>query len=156
MRLVLALTLTLVSAFGLLAGITVRDFRNISSIQEMECSGDTLRPEISLLSLKTFRVADGTVTAYLNTLKHECITLTEYSSCVIDSGNTRRSRLRFLVHDLQEGESREYGCTANSFRSLEDTRTWTWTVTVRRNSEYDAAVVDVWQLSVSTGNDAAL
>ena len=123
----------------------MRDFRNISSIKEVECSGVTLRPEISLLSLKTFRVANNTVTAYLNTLKNECITLDEYSSCVIDSSSTRRSRLRFLVHDLKEGESREYGCTANSFKSLEDTRTWTWTVTVRRKSEYGAIGVDVFR-----------
>ena len=123
----------------------MRDIRNISSIKEVECSGVTLRPEISLLSLKTFRVANNTVTAYLNTLKNECITLDEYSSCVIDSSSTRRSRLRFLVHDLKEGESREYGCTANSFKSLEDTRTWTWTVTVRRKSEYGAIGVDVFR-----------
>ena len=116
--------------------MTVRNFRNISSIQEVECSGVALGPEISLLSLKTYTLLNSTVTAYLNIMKNECITLNEYSSCVIDSSNTRNSRLRFLVHDLGEGESRSYGCVAVSFKSLEETTTWTWTITVTRPSEY--------------------
>ena len=120
---------------GSLAGMRVSNFRNISSIQEVECSGGALRPEISLLSLKTYTLLNTTVTAYLNIMKNECITLSEYSSCVIDASNTRNSRLRFLVHDLEEGESRGYGCVAVSFKSLEETTTWTWTITVTRHSK---------------------
>ena len=121
---------------GSVPGMRVSDFRNISSIQEVECSGSKLSPEVSLLSLKTYELFNNTATAYLNTMKNECITLSEYSSCLIDASNSRHSRLRFLVHDLSEGESRGYGCVAVTFRSLEETTTWTWTVTVTRHSEY--------------------
>ena len=110
-------------------------FNNIASIQEVECWGGTLKPEVKLLSLKVYRSSDSATLGYLNIMTDECITLSEYSSCVIDASNTRNSRLRFLVHDLQEGESRGYGCVAVSFKSLEETTTWTWTITVTRHSK---------------------
>ena len=120
--------------------MAVRQFKNIPSLLEVECSGGTLQPETSLLSLKTYSLPDHTATGYLNTLKEECLTLQEYSSCVLDPVDTRRSRVRFLVADLQEGEGRRYGCDAISFKSLGDTTTWTWTVDVRRNSELGVGV----------------
>ena len=115
--------------------MSAKIFKGIPSLQEVECWGGRLPSEMKLISLKTYTLPDRTATAYLNTLEEQCITLDQYSSCVLDPVDTRRSRVRFLVADLQEGEGRRYGCDAISFKSLGDTTTWTWTVDVRRNSE---------------------
>ena len=116
--------------------MSVHTFRGFPSLQEVECWAGHLEAEVKLVSLKLYNVADDTLLAYLNTLTTECITFLEYSSCSIDTADTRRSRLRILVADLQEGGSRSYGCKASSFRSTEEARTSTWSIVVRRNSEW--------------------
>ena len=113
----------------------VQTFRGFPSLQEVECWAGHLEAEVKLLSLKLYNVADDTLLAYLNTLTNECMTFLEYSSCDIDTSDTRQSRLRVLVADLKEGESRTYGCKTSSFRSTEEAKTSTWSIVVRRNSE---------------------
>lgn len=112
--------------------MTARIFKKISSIQEVGCWGEPLDPSTDLLSLRLFRVWDNTVLAHLNPLKNECKTFEEFASCFIDSANTRSSRLSILVPDLEENESRQYGCTATSVGSLGHTHTVDWFLTVTR------------------------
>lgn len=115
--------------------MTVRYFKGFRSLQEVECSADYFKAEVKILSIKMFAVPGNKVLAHANPVTNECLTFKEFSSCKIDTGDTRKSRLRVLVSDLEEGESRRYGCTATSFGSLGDTDTSTWYVTVNRKSE---------------------
>jgi hypothetical protein len=89
-------------------------------LQELECSGNTLSADVKLLSLKLVTLPEATLLASLNLYTDTCLTFTEYSSCTNSSDNTHRSRLRLLVHDLSEGDSNEYGCTANTMNSVGD------------------------------------
>lgn len=115
--------------------MTSRDFRGIPSIQEVECWGGHLNPEVKLISLQLFKLPESTVLASLNVITDNCLTFIEYSSCTIHPANTHRSTLRMLVHDLAEGDSREYGCTANTVNQLGNSIYEHWKLALRRNSE---------------------
>ncbi|XP_025101716.1 uncharacterized protein LOC112568586 isoform X5 [Pomacea canaliculata] len=116
-----------------ITGITVRDFRGIPSIQEVECWGGTLQKDMNVFSLKIFTVSDNALLAYVKPSAKECITIKEYSSCFVDFADTRNSRLRTLVPDLDEDEMREYGCNVTSFQAVDDVHKLTWTAIVRMN-----------------------
>ena len=119
----------------LFSGMSVRNFKGFSSLQEVECWAGHLETEVKLVSLKLYTISDNSVLAYLNTVTNECITHGAYSSCFIDIAASRKSRLKVLVADLKEGESRSYGCKASSFRSGEEPKTDTWSISVKRFSE---------------------
>lgn len=113
-----------------------RDFRGISSIQEVECGGWYLDSDVKVFSLTMFKFSDVTIVSHINHFTSECITSVEFSSCIMDSGNTRNSRLKILVTDLAEEESRKYGCNVTSFKFVGETpRTVTWSLDVKRPSE---------------------
>ena len=113
-----------------------RDFKGFPSLKEVECWGGSLEPEVKLLSLQLYSLPERTVLASLNVLTKNCVTFGEYSSCVINSDDTHKSRLRILVYDLVEGEGKEFGCTANSLKSLGNTKTLNWSIRVTRKSEW--------------------
>ena len=115
--------------------MTSRIFKGIPSLQEVECSGGGLKPEVTLLSLQMHRLSDSQTLASLNVFLKTCVTVSSYSSCAIDSGDTHRSRLRVLVDDLAEGESRGYGCTVNTVQSVGNPVTLNWTIHIRRDSK---------------------
>lgn len=115
--------------------MTSRDFRGISSIQEVECSGGYLNSDVKLISLQLFELPDSTVLASLNVYTNNCMTFSDYSSCTIHPADTHKSKLRILVHDLEEGESREYGCTANTVNPLGNVIFRNWKLLVRRHSK---------------------
>ncbi|XP_025101727.1 uncharacterized protein LOC112568586 isoform X15 [Pomacea canaliculata] len=113
-------------------GLSVRNFRNIAELLEVECSGTTLQAEVKLLSLRLFYVENSTVLAHVNPLTNECKTFEEFSSCVIDTADTRNSKVRVLVSEMEEDESRQYGCTATSFGDLGHPYIFDWFITVTR------------------------
>ena len=117
-------------------GMVTRNFKGFPSIQEVECMGRGLKPEVKLLSLRLFRSSDGFVLASLNVFANNCLTYTAYSSCVVNTTDTHKSRARVLVPDLEEGGSREYGCTATVMGSEGVARELNWSVLVFRKSEY--------------------
>ena len=115
--------------------MTSRDFKGIHSLQEVECSGEALRPEVKLLSLQLHRLSDNTALAFLNTYTNNCMTFGDFSSCFIDHKSAHQSRLRILVVDLDEGESREYGCTVNTMDSYGNPKTSKWKLALTRESK---------------------
>lgn len=119
----------------LFTGLFSRDFKGIPSIQEVECWGEGLKPEVKLLSLKLYTIEDSKVQASLNVFANNCLTYTDYSSCFVNTIDTHKSRLRVLVYDLEEGESREYGCRALSLQNTGDESEQTWSILVTRKSE---------------------
>ena len=117
----------------LIAGMTSRSFRGIPSIQEVECWGGTLSANVKLMSLQMYALPESTVLASLNVYTNNCMTFGEFSSCVINPADSHKSKVRLLVHDLDDGESRQYGCTATILNALGNAKTRTWTSPVRRN-----------------------
>lgn len=117
-----------------ISGMSVKDFRGFPSIQEVTCWGGFMEAEVKVLSLKLFRVSDSAVMAYVNHLGNECQSFVDYTSCIVDPVDTRKTKLRVLVADLAEEEKREYGCIVTRLKSL-DTEKLTWTVTVEGKSE---------------------
>ena len=115
--------------------MVTRNFKGFSSIQEVECLGRGLKPEVKLLSLRLFRSSDRFVLASLNVFANNCLTYTDYSSCVVNTTDTHKSRARVLVYDLEEGQSREYRCTATVVESEGVARELNWSVLVFRKSE---------------------
>ena len=116
--------------------MTTKEFKGIPSIQEVECWGAGIKPELKLMSLKLFKNEDRSVLASVNVITNTCLTYTDYSSCFVDTVDTHRSRLRVLVYDLEEGGSREYGCTALALRTTGDASELTWSVLVTHTSKY--------------------
>ena len=100
----------------------------------MECWGNGLKPEVKLLSLRLYRSSDKMVLGSVNVIANNCLTYTDYSSCAVNTADTHKSRLRVLVYDLEEGESRKYECTATVLRSegKADEIVWSTFVTRKR------------------------
>ena len=115
--------------------MTVHDFLGFPSLQEVECSGGSLKAEVDLLSLTLFRTADNTILANLNTFKGTCKTFSEFSSCVLDVGDTRKSSVKTLVADLEEGETTIVGCNVTSFLENGHAPRYSWFVSVHRKSK---------------------
>lgn len=109
----------------------VQTFRGISLIQEVICSGSHLDAEVEVISLKLYRVSDNSVLAFVSHVSNECKTFGEFSSCVVDSTDTRRTKLRVLVPDLAEGEMEQLGCTVlvTRLKSLSNEQ-FTWKLSV--------------------------
>ena len=116
--------------------MTTRDFKGIPSLQEVECVGKYLTPDLQLLSLKLFRISDSSLLASLNVFRNSCVTFGDYASCRVDTADTHKSSLRALVVDMAEGESKAYGCNASTLNSLGYTRTVTWTILVTRRRKF--------------------
>ena len=118
-----------------ISGMTVREFKNISSLIEVECSASSLTAGVKIFSMRLFSVPDNVLHAKANPLNENCFTFLELASCTINKDDTRKSQLKILVSDLKEGERRRYGCSASSFESDGDAVTSTWVIDVTRNSE---------------------
>ena len=102
----------------------------------MECTSDVLNSDIDVFQMTLFAVGDVKFTAYVNPLKRECLTSMSFSSCVIEDNDSRRTKLRTLVLDLKEKESRDYACNVSSSKGPgESIATTTWKITVKSISE---------------------
>ena len=81
--------------------------------------------------------ADSTgILAAANLRKQECSTSKSYVACRIDATDTRKSKLKVLVDDLVEGESRVYGCNVSAFVSGMRAQLYSWSITVYRISKF--------------------
>jgi hypothetical protein len=111
-------------------------FKGFHSLQEVVCTGRSLKPEVKLLGLQLYRLPDEELLASLNVFSSNCVTLGDYSSCIVNPTDTHKSQLRILVADLSEGESRGYKCTANTVDSYGMSKILTWRIVVTRESGY--------------------
>ena len=116
--------------------MSVRHFKGFPSLQEIACTAGNLRTEAKVLSLKMFTLPGNIILASANPVMKECVTFREYSSCSVTGSDTRKSELRVLVSDMDVGEVRRFGCRVNSFDSVGDTISTTWSITVERRREY--------------------
>lgn len=112
------------------AGMTVHDFLSFPSLQEVECSGQTLEREVDFLSLTLFKISDNSLIATVKTTQNTCHTHTEYASCTIDAGNIRQSVARTLVADLHAGQTVVLGCNVTTVYKSGHPRVYTWSIQV--------------------------
>ena len=120
---------------SLFSGLTVRDFLGFPSLKEVECSGGSIKAEVDLLSLTLFKTRDNTILAILNTYKNTCKTFSEFSSCELIVGDSRRSVVRTLVADLEEGETTILGCNVTTFLEIGHAPKYSWSIPVHRISK---------------------
>lgn len=118
------------------SGMTSRDFKGFPSLQEVECTGQGLKSDVKLIALLMYSLPNNDVMASMNVISKDCVTFGKFSSCEVNVTHPHRSKLRLLVADLEEGERREYKCTANTYDSLGLTKVFSWTSVVQRVSEY--------------------
>ena len=83
-----------------------------------------------------YTLPDHVLLATLNVISNTCVTLGEMSSCVVNKTDSHKSKLRILVSDLKEEESRQYKCTGNTLDSYGLTDTVTWEILVTRYSKW--------------------
>ena len=119
----------------LFTGLTARDFRGIHGIQEVECWGEYLNSDFRLISLQLYKLPESTVLASMNLLTNNCMTYGDFASCKISPSDPHSSRLRILVHDLEEGDDREYGCTANTVNPQGNSIYKNWKILLKVESE---------------------
>ena len=116
--------------------MTSRLFKGIPSLREVECTGRNLNPEVKLLALQIYRLPSHELLATLNVISSNCVTLGEMASCDVNTADSHQSKLRVLVADLDEGESRQFKCTGNTLDSYGLTNAVTWNIIVTRYSKY--------------------
>ena len=116
-------------------GMTVRDFLGFPSLQEVQCSGESLKTDVDLLSLTLFKMSDNSILGIINPLKNTCKTFSEFSSCEINVGDTRKSLVRTLVADLEEGDTTRLGCNVTSFLENGHAQMYSWSASVHRKSK---------------------
>ena len=95
-----------------------------------------MKPEVKLLSLQMYKLPGNIPLASLNVISNTCVTLGDFASCEINNVDTHGSKLRILVFDLEEGESRNFECTANTLNSFGSSKTFSWQILIRRVSKY--------------------
>ncbi|KAK7488910.1 hypothetical protein BaRGS_00019867, partial [Batillaria attramentaria] len=110
--------------------LTVRNFRGIPSLKEVECSGENLTAGLKVFSLAMFKLPEKSLLAYVNHMDNECSTFGDFVSCTIDRSDSRKSRLRTLASELVEGESKVYGCNVSIANSQGHIHLSTWTIPV--------------------------
>lgn len=118
-----------------LAGLTWGLFRGLPHVQEVQCRGDALPPDSSLLLMTVYGMSTHPALALLNMATRHCSTAHAFVSCHVHDSEPRRSHVTVLVTDLQEGESRKYGCNVTSVSAGGQVQTTAWAVSVQRLSK---------------------
>lgn len=123
--------------------MTSRDFKGFPSLQEVECTGRSLKPEVKLIALQLYSLPSNRLLASMNVISNECVTWGDYSLCRVNKTKTHKSKIKLLVADLNDGESREYKCTANTYDSYGFSKVFTWTIVVKQLREYNVYFVSL-------------
>lgn len=121
----------LLRCFTFFTGMRVQTFKGLPFMKTVECSGERLGPDTTLLAITMFAGSNNDVLAYINLRDNLCSTSAIYSACVIDVIDYRKTRLVVLVTDLRVDEPREYKCNVTSFRAGHS-HVITWTLRVDR------------------------
>ena len=102
----------------------------------MECTGATLPADTDLLSMVLYQVSSAKLLAIANLRKRSCSTSQTFIACHIDESDSRRSKIKALISDLTEGQSRAYGCNLTSLNSAGQSSIVSWSLVVTRSSKY--------------------
>jgi hypothetical protein len=116
--------------------MTVRNFKGLSALKEVECSASSLADEIDQVNaLSLFKQQDDSILVFLNTYKSECKTFGEFSSCTLVEGDSKKSVVRSLVTDLNEEETTVIGCNVTALMGYGHAPKYSWSIPVYRESK---------------------
>ncbi|KAK7488917.1 hypothetical protein BaRGS_00019874 [Batillaria attramentaria] len=131
-------------------GLLTRLFKGMPSIQEVECSGESIGSDMVGITLFTAR--DNRVIAYFDADDEKCFTSSFYSACLTDGRERHRTKLVTLVADVSDSEPRLYGCNVSIFRAGRP-GVVSWSVKVQLNrmqlsfsSSFEAENETVWKV----------
>ena len=127
---------TLLNQIHTLSGLTSQPFQGFTAIQSVECTGATLPGDSDLLSMVLYQVSNSELLAIANLRKRSCSTSQTFIACHIDESDSRRSKIKALISDLTEGQSRAYGCNLTSLSSVGQSSIVSWSLVVTRPSKY--------------------
>ena len=65
----------------------------------------------------------------------ECKTFTEYSSCDMNTVDSKLSSVKTLISNLKGGEKIEIGCNLTTIQGFGNTKKYFWSVSVLRRSK---------------------
>ncbi|XP_025101742.1 uncharacterized protein LOC112568586 isoform X28 [Pomacea canaliculata] len=97
--------------------MVIRAFKGIPSIQEVQCSGQALGSDVTVVGLTLYCANTSEVLAYVNVVSRECSTSNSYSSCFIATDDTRKIRVMTLAAEIDDGKYLEYGCNVTAFKT---------------------------------------
>lgn len=117
--------------------MTVGDFLGFPSLQEVRCSGTSIQTQVEVMSLELFQPHNDKVLAIIFPIRNTCKTFTAYSSCSVDTGDTRKSSVRTLVSDLEEGETTRLGCNVTTLRGDGHAQMFSWFISVHRKRKFN-------------------
>lgn len=117
-------------------------FNGIHSIIEVQCAGENLDSDIDILTLALFTAEDNELLAFVNMKTEECLAKGQFCSCHIDKKNSRQTKVKTLVLDLEVGESRLYGCNVTGLKSGTRWQVMSWTISARRERECSLIVIE--------------
>ena len=118
-----------------ISGLRARSFYGLRHITEVECSGDGLPASADLLSIVLYDADTNRVLASVNYAERKCVTSGGFTSCLVDSVNSRNTRVRMLIDDLRAEEVRTYGCDVSIFKAGERSTYVSWSLAVERPSK---------------------
>lgn len=116
--------------------MSVRNFLEFATLKEVECSGATLRTEVTFLSLTLFKVEDQTMLAHMLTSTKTCNTFAEFASCSINVADSTKSVVKTLLADLNVGERVLVGCNVTSVLANGHAQMFSWSIAVEREREF--------------------
>ncbi|XP_076457959.1 uncharacterized protein LOC143291754 isoform X4 [Babylonia areolata] len=111
-------------------GLRTRPFLGLSHMQELECSVEGLPSGSNLYAMFIYERHRERILSSVDVQNRQCSTSEYFNSCVIDSRDPRKSKLRLVISDLAWGERREYGCNASIKTSEGRLKVETWFLTV--------------------------
>ncbi|KAL8577587.1 hypothetical protein ACOMHN_036778 [Nucella lapillus] len=111
-------------------GLTVTSFRDLTNIQEIECSGRSVDLDADLMSMTFFTSTPKRVLGVINHGRGECSTAEVFVLCEVDPKDSRRTRIKALVYDIPAGTSRDYFCNVTSLKTGGWRKTFSWNITV--------------------------
>ncbi|XP_076457966.1 uncharacterized protein LOC143291754 isoform X10 [Babylonia areolata] len=111
-------------------GLSSWPFQGFHELQELQCSGESVPPDSDIVAMVLYEAGKSRVLAAANVGKRQCSTSHRFVACHLDPTDTRKSRLKVLIDDLAEGQSRVYGCNVTFLTSTMETKIAKWSTTV--------------------------
>lgn len=107
----------------------MRRFGGTDVVQELECSGEGLVADASLVFIVLYSASDNAI-ASVNVATKRCSTTASFSSCFIDEKDSRKTRLRTLIINEELDVTRRYSCNLSFVTSGSRLKTESWSLSV--------------------------
>ncbi|XP_070201555.1 uncharacterized protein [Littorina saxatilis] len=117
-------------------GLGSNPFPGIPDMQEVSCSGAGLPPGSYPYALFIYEKRGDRIISSVDIPKRECSTSDFFNACEINDRDNRLTKLRILVPNLHEGETRVFGCNASIKTGRGRFQEVSWFITLRHFSEW--------------------